>query len=66
MFEAGDSSTDIGVIPDEGAKENPKRMDLEWVIIKPKEAVHISYCGDLISEELKVKVYKGLDFFLTA
>ena len=64
MFEAGDSSTDIGVIPDEGNKENPKRMDLEWVIIKPKDAVHISYCGDLITDKLKQKVYKGLDFFL--
>jgi len=66
MFEAGDSSTDIGVIPDEGTKENPKRMDIEWVIIKPKDAVHISYCGDLITDELKTKVYKGLDFFLNA
>ena len=64
MFEAGDTSTDIGVIPDEGTEKDPKRINLEWMIIKPKDALHVSYCGDLITEELKEKVYKGIDFFL--
>ena len=32
MFEAWDTSTDIGVIPDEGTPENPKRINLEYVI----------------------------------
>ena len=64
MFEATDTSTDIGVIPSEGTQDNPNRMELEWVIIKPKDALHVSYCGDIITENLKQKVYKGIDYFL--
>jgi len=64
MFEATDTSTDIGVIPSEGTQDKPNRMELEWVIIKPKDAFHTSYRGDLITEELKQKVYKGIDYFL--
>lgn len=63
IFEATDTSTDIGVFPDEGTSDNPKRMNLEWVIIKPKDAFHTSYCGDLITETLKAKVFRALDFF---
>ncbi len=66
IFEATDTSTDIGVIPDEGTQDNPKRTNLEWIIIKPKDAFHTSYRGDLISPELKDKVFKALDFFLDA
>lgn len=64
MFEATDTSTETGVIPDEGTQDNPKRMDLEWVVIKPVGAFHTSYRDDLISKELKIKVLKALDFFL--
>lgn len=64
MFEANDTSTEIGVMPDEGTQDNPKRVGLEWVVIKPAEAFHTSYRDDLISETLKKKVLKALDFFL--
>ena len=66
IFEATDTSTDIGVIPDEGTQDNPKRANLEWIIIKPKDAFHTSYRGDLISEALKDKVLKAIEFFLNA
>lgn len=64
IFEANDTSTEIAVLPNEGSKENPKRINLEWVIIKPKDAFHTSYRGDLITENLKAKVFKAIDFFL--
>lgn len=63
MFEATDTSTDIGVIPSEGTQENPQRINLEWITIKPKKAIHISYFGDLVSKELKQQVYNTMDFF---
>lgn len=63
IFEATDTSADIGVFPDEGTQDNPKRMNLEWVVIKPKDAFHTSYRGDLITDELKAKVFQALDFF---
>ena len=66
IFEATDTSTDIGVIPDEGTQDNPKRTNLEWIVIKPKDAFHTSYRGDLISPELKTKVLKAIEFFLNA
>ena len=64
IFEATDTSNDIGVIPDEGTQNNPKRSNLEWMIIKPKDAFHTSYRGDLISPELQEKVLKSIAFFL--
>lgn len=64
MFEALDTSTDIDVIPDEGTTTFPKRKDLEWVIIKPKDAMHISYRDDQITDSLKKYVLKSLNFFL--
>jgi hypothetical protein len=66
IFEATDTSTDIDVLPDEGSQENPKRTNLEWIIIKPKDAMHISYRGDMITEALKEKVLKAIEFFLNA
>lgn len=65
MFEADDTSTDLGVIPDEGTKENPKRANLEWVIIKPKNSTHIGYNGGHIIKEIKQAVYRGIDWFLS-
>lgn len=64
MFEALDTSTDIGVIPDEGTKDNPKRTNLEWIIIKPKGAMHVGYQGYNITEPLKQSVFKAIEFFL--
>ncbi len=64
MFEAWDTSTDIGVIPDEGTENAPKRKDLEWIIIKPKDATHMSYQGEHINDVLKRDVFKAIDFFL--
>ncbi|MCH9754047.1 MAG: hypothetical protein K0T99_04020 [Alphaproteobacteria bacterium] len=64
MFEAIDTSTDVGVIPDEGTQEQPKRFNLEWVTIKPKNAMHMSYSDVAITDEIKNAIYKGLDFFL--
>ena len=65
MFEAIDTATDAGILPEEGTKDNPKRMNLEWMIIKPKGAFHTSYRGDLITTELKTKVFKAIEFFLS-
>jgi len=64
MFEASDTSTDIGVIPDEGTEQNPKRINLEYVIIKPKNAMHMSYANTNITEELRNIVYRSIDWFL--
>ena len=46
IFEATNTSTDDGVIPKEGTQENPQRKNLEWITIKPKNAVHESYCDN--------------------
>jgi hypothetical protein len=64
MFEADDTSTDQGVIPDQGTEQNPKRTNLEWVIIKPKNATHIGYNGSYITEELKQAVFRGINWVL--
>ncbi len=64
IFEATDTSSEFGVLPDEGSQDNPKRMNLEWIIIKHKDAFHTSYRDDMITEELKAKVFKAIDFFL--
>jgi pimeloyl-ACP methyl ester carboxylesterase len=64
MFEALDTSTDLGVIPDQGTEQNPKRVNLEWVIIKPHNATHISYNGGYITDEIKQVVFRGIDWFL--
>jgi len=64
MFEAWDTSTDIGVIPDEGTRENPKRANLEYVIIKPKNALHMSYADELVTEDIKRVIYRGIEWFL--
>ena len=59
-------STDIVVIPDEGTQDHPKRINLEWIIIKPQDAFHTSYRGDLITDALKEKVLKAIEYFLNA
>ena len=66
MFEAWDTSTDIGVIPDEGTENAPKRKDLERIIIKPKGAKHMDYQGEYINDNLKQNVFKTIEFFLNS
>lgn len=63
MFEANDTSTDIGVIPDQGLEHNPKRINLEWVVIKPRNALHSLYT-DSIKDDVKLYVYSAMDWFL--
>lgn len=63
-FEANDTSTDLGVIPDEGTEENQKRTYLEWVIIKPKNALHESYLDTYITDEIKHSVLSAIEWFL--
>jgi len=64
MFEAWDTSTDIGVIPDEGTPENPKRINLEYVIVKPKNALHMSYTDEHITEDIRKAVFSCIEWFL--
>jgi hypothetical protein len=64
MFEANDTSTDIGVIPNEGTEVNPRRTNLEWVIVKPKNALHKSYSDDGEDDEIKKQVCRTIDWFL--
>lgn len=64
MFEADDTSTDIGVLPDEGTEKSPKRIGFEWLIYKPLDAFHISYKDKNITEKLKNKIYNIINFFL--
>jgi len=64
MFESNDTTTDVGVLPDEGTEQSPKRNNLEWVVIKPKNATHIGYNGRYITEELKNKVLRSIEWFL--
>lgn len=70
-FEAFDTSTDAGVFPDEGSREHAKRENVEWVVVKPKEAWHRSYTDrienpkdDLYNPALKERIYKIIDWFL--
>ena len=62
LFEANDTTMDQGVIPSNRAK----RRYLEYVIIKPKKALHVSYNGSYITKELKESVIKDLDWFLSS
>jgi hypothetical protein len=64
IFEADDTSTDLGVMPLENKEDNHKRSNLDWTIIKPKGALHSSYMDDYITDEIKQRVYKALDYFL--
>ena len=64
LFEAWDGSTAHCVFPDEGTEDKPKRIDLEWMLVKPKDAMHISYRDDKITDKLKAYVLKTIEFFL--
>ncbi|QED23170.1 alpha/beta hydrolase [Candidatus Deianiraea vastatrix] len=69
MFEASDTSTDDGVIPKEGTQENPLRQNLEWIVIKPKTAVHESYCDNHVDAkddniEVQKQVCKTIEWIV--
>ncbi len=64
MFEADDTTTDIGVIPDPVEENNSIRSNLDLTIIKPSGALHESYMDDYITGELKNRVFSALDWFL--
>jgi len=64
MFEAEDTTTDTGVIPDPTFKNNARRIGLEWVIIKPREAKHISYSDTYINDDIKKIVCNSIGWFL--
>jgi len=60
LFEATDTTTDAGVIPEQSSKRAP----LEWVSIKPKGALHLSYMDPHMTEEIKATVLGAIDWFL--
>jgi len=59
MFEADDTTTDIGVIPDEGKRDN-----LEWAIIKPKGVKHLSYMDEYTDNDIREHILRSIDWFL--
>lgn len=65
MFEADDTATDIGVLPEPKKEENSKRSNLEWTIIKPSDALHMSYTDEFLTEPVKEKIFESLNWFLT-
>ena len=65
MFEANDTTTDEGVIPGKGDPKIGERNNLEWIIVKPKNAVHISYNDGGQEEDVKKQVLRTIEWFLT-
>ncbi len=61
MFEADDTTTDVGVIAHEN---NAMRANLDLTVIKPIGALHASYIDGKITESLKKKIFAALDWFL--
>lgn len=64
MFEADDTTTDAGVIPEPAQENNAMRANLDLTIIKPRAALHASYIDGEITEPLKKKIFSALDWFL--
>jgi pimeloyl-ACP methyl ester carboxylesterase len=64
MFEADDTTTDQGVLPEPSKGPDSLRSKLEWTIIKPTATLHASFSDDLITTNLKATIYKALDWFL--
>lgn len=64
MFEADDTTTDVGVIAEPVQENNAMRANLDLTVIKPMGALHASYIDGEITEPLKKKVYAALDWFL--
>lgn len=72
MFEAEDTSTDIGVLPSEGTSDHNQRKHMEWVIVKPKGSFHLSYTNRITKKDetqyynprLLSKIYSVIGWFL--
>ena len=64
MFEADDTTTDVGVIAEPVQENNAMRANLDLTVIKPRGALHASYIDDEITEPLKKKIFTVLDWFL--
>lgn len=64
IFEADDTTTDVGVIAEPVQENNAMRANLDLTVIKPMGALHASYIDGEITEPLKKKVYAALDWFL--
>lgn len=63
IFEADDTSMDSSIFPEPKSR---MRSNLEWILIKPRGAVHISYTDENITEDLKSKIFKALNLFLSS
>lgn len=63
MFEANDTTTDLGVIPGSGDCNNHERDNLEYIIAKPKNATHAGY-NDTGTNEIKHQVCSTIEWFL--
>ena len=64
MFEADDTTTDVGVIAEPVQENNTMRANLDLTVIKPSGALHASYIDGEITEPLKKKIFSALDWFL--
>ena len=64
MFEADDTTTDVGVIAEPVQDNNTMRANLDLTVIKPSGALHASYIDGEITEPLKKKIFTTLDWFL--
>jgi pimeloyl-ACP methyl ester carboxylesterase len=64
MFEADDTTTDVGVIAEPAQENNAMRANLDLTVIKPSSALHASYIDSEITEPLKKKIFSALDWFL--
>lgn len=64
MFEASDTTTDANVLPNVCEGDNVARDNISYVIIKPKNALHGSYLDENINDDLKVSIFKALDYFI--
>ncbi|SPR05085.1 Uncharacterised protein [Orientia tsutsugamushi str. Gilliam] len=64
MFEADDTTTDVGVISEPVQENNAMRANLDLTVIKPSGALHESYMDGEITEPLKKKIFSALDWFL--
>ena len=64
MFEANDTTTDEGVIPGKGDPKPGERANLEWVIVKPRNALHQSYCDSGEQVDVREHTCKAIQWFL--
>jgi len=60
MFEANDTVTDQNVVP----QDQVLRSQIELISVKPKDALHQSYCDDEITNSVKKSIFNAIDFFI--